>query len=76
MFFIYYGYVSPDHYDASECPTYQIKECSTTEEVVDFRKEFDEDYLHDECKNIIFRVFEGKERFLQPKKVVETYELG
>lgn len=76
MFFIYYGYVSPDNYDASEDPIYLIKECSSAEEVLAFRKEFDEDYLHDECSNIIFRVFEGKERFLQPKKVIETYELG
>jgi len=75
MFFIYYGYVSADNYDASEGPIYSIKECCTAEEVAEFRKEFDEDYLHDGCSNIIFRVFEGKERFLQPKKVIEIYEL-
>ena len=75
MFFIYYGYVSPDNYDASEGPTYVIKECATSEEVAEFRKEFDEEYFPDECSNVIFRVFEGSERFLEPKKVVETYEL-
>lgn len=76
MFFIYYGYVSPDHYNSSGGPLYKIKEVRTAEEVAAFRKEFDEDYLHDECSNIIFRVFEGEERFLRPKKVVESYELG
>ncbi len=75
MFYVYWGYCSPDNYDASEGPTYKIKECETAEEVVAFRKEFEEDYLHDECSNVIFRVFEGEERSLKPKKVVETYEL-
>lgn len=73
MFFIYYGYVSPDNYDASEGPTYLIKECQTETEVTDFKKEFEEDYLNDDCGNVIFRVFEGKERTISPKEVVTEY---
>jgi hypothetical protein len=75
MFYIYHGYCSPDNYDASDGPTYKLKEVQSPEEVVAFRLEFQED-LHDECNNIFFRVFEGKERFLQPKQVVQSYEWG
>jgi len=75
MYYVYYGYVSADNYDASEGPTYKIKECRSADEVAAFKKEFDEDYLHDECGNIIFRVFEGKERTLKPKEVIQSYEL-
>ena len=75
MFFVYYGYVSADNYDSSEGPTYCIKECKTAGEVETFKKKFDEE-VHDECSNVIFRIFEGKERFLQPKEVVTVYELG
>lgn len=74
MYFVYYGYVSPDNYDASNGPTYKIKECQSVHEVVLFKKEFEES-LHDECANIIFRVFEGSERFLAPKEVIISYEL-
>lgn len=74
MYYIYYGYVDSDTHDASEEPVYKIKECDSEEEVLSFRSEFDKE-LHDECDNIIFRVFEGKERTLVPKKIVESYEL-
>ena len=74
MFYVYYGYCSIGNCDASEGPTYLIKECSSADEVATFRREFDE-YLSKDCSNIIFRVFEGEERFLQPKKIVESYEL-
>ena len=76
MLYVYYGYCSPDNYDSSEGPTYLIKEFSSSEDVAKFRKECDIHFLSDECSNVIFRVFEGKELFLQPKKIVESYELG
>jgi len=75
MFYIYYGYVSPDNFDASEGPTYCIKEFRTVDEVLAFKKEFEEEYLHDDCSNIIFRVFDGRERTLSPEKVVTKYKL-
>ncbi len=74
MFYIYSGYVSPDHYDASEGPIYVIKNVASKEEVADFREEFQEE-IRDECSNVIFRVFEGKERQLKAKDVVTRYEL-
>lgn len=75
MFYVYYGYVSADNYDVSEGPIYKVAEFRTSDEVASFRKEFDEDYLHDECSNIIFRVFEGVERTLKPKEVIQSYDL-
>lgn len=61
MFYIYYGYVSADHYDPCDTPCYEIKEAKTEQEVIQFKKEFYEDYIHDECSNVIFRVFDGEE---------------
>jgi hypothetical protein len=74
MYYVYYGYSSPDNYD-SEDPTHEIKEFSSPSDVESFRKEFDEDYLTDECSNVIFRVFEGVERTIKPKEVVMSYRL-
>jgi hypothetical protein len=68
MFFVYHGYCGPDNYDASEGPTYKITECKTTTDVARLKRDFDEN-IHDECSNVIFRVFEGVER---RKKFVET----
>ena len=74
MFYVYYGYVSPDNYDASEGPTYKIEEFKTAEAVEHFKREFEEDYLNDDCDNVIFRVFDGVERELKPKVIVDSYE--
>ena len=74
MFYVYCGYVSPDNYDASEVPTYIMREFKTAAEVIVFKKEFD-DCLHDECSNIIFRVFEGRERNISVKEVAVAYQL-
>ncbi len=78
MFFVYYGSVGPDNYDATEGPIYQIREFATEKEVLEFRKEFYEDYENyenDDYSNEIFRIFEGKERLVQPKEIIETFEL-
>lgn len=75
MFYVYYGYISADNYDASEGACYKIKEFNNSDEVLAFKKEFDEDYIRDECCNIEFRVFEGKEKELKPKQVVTAYTL-
>ena len=72
MFFIYSGYVSVD--SDFESPNYTISKHQTAEQVVEFRKEFDEE-IDDDCANVEFRVFEGKERHLVPKKVVESFQL-
>ena len=72
MFYVYSGYVSPDNDDSSEGPTYSMKEFISKEEVVAARKEFQES-ICDDCSYVIFRVFEGIERRLVPKNVVETY---
>jgi len=59
-FYVYHGYCSPDNYDSSEGPTYGIKEAGSIEEVDAFRLEFFEN-IHDECFNVLFRIFKGQE---------------
>lgn len=73
MFFVYCGYRSPDNYD-SESPNYVLSEYDTEEQVLQAKKEFDEN-VYDECVDVIFRVFEGKERNLRPISVVEKWTL-
>lgn len=75
MFYVYYGYVSPDNCDSSENLTHKIREFRSSEEVIAFKQEFEEE-LPRECSHVAFRVFEGRERPLLPKQVVQTYELG
>lgn len=74
MFYVYSGYVNADNYDCSESPVYTVNEFRTSQEVMNFKKKFDEG-VYDECANIVFRVFEGKELKLRPKHVVTEYEL-
>ena len=74
MLYVYYGYCSSDNYDASEGPTYKIKECRTAEDVAAFKEQFDE-CIHDECINIVFRVFDGIERHLKPHETVTHWKL-
>ena len=75
MFFVYYGYVGPDNYDASEGPIYKLTKCDTKEEVIDLRKGFDSMVDREDVSNPIFRVFEGEELELIPKKVVVDYTI-
>lgn len=72
MFFVYHGYCSPDNCDASEGPTYKIRECKTADEVAAFKAEFDEG-IHDECSNVIFRVLEGTERRMKAVEKVSEW---
>jgi len=74
MYYVYHGYLSPDNYDSSDVPTYQITEFSDSDQVIVFKQLFDGD-LHDECSNVIFRIFEGVEKTLTPIEVVTDYEL-
>ena len=74
MLYVYAGYVSPDNYDASERPCYELKEFRTTGEVLSFKKEFDEN-IHSECSNVIFKVIDGRERQIVAKEVVTEYEI-
>lgn len=75
MFFVYYGYVGPDNYDASEGPIYKLAKCETEEEVIDLKKGFDSIVNEGNVSNPIFRVFEGEELELVPKKVVVDYTI-
>lgn len=74
MFFVYCGYVSPDHYDSSESPTYELHSFKDEESLLQFKKQFEEN-VHSECDNIIFRIFSGKEVFLKPVNVVTEWKL-
>lgn len=75
MFYVYHGYVSPDNYDSSERPTYQLSSFKTEQEVVKFKEEFEAD-LHDDCKKPIFRIISGKELQMEPVEKVTTWKLS
>lgn len=74
MFFVYFGYVSPDNYDSSEEPTYKLIALDSEEKVLKLKKEFEEN-IHDECGNVIFRVIKGSELSLKPVKIVTEWKL-
>lgn len=75
MFYVYHGYVSPDNYDSTERPTYQLSSFNTEQEVVEFKEEFEAE-LHDECMNPIFRVISGREMSLKPVETVTSWKLS
>lgn len=75
MYYVYHGYVSPDNYDSTNTPTYQLSEFQTEQEVIEFKEEFEAD-LHDECMNPIFRVISGKELSLEPVEKVTSWKLS
>ena len=74
-YFVYSGYIGPDHHDCSEDgPMYKITEFDTEEEVLHYKKVFDES-MTDDCSVIIFRVFRGEEKHIIPKKKIVEYKL-
>jgi hypothetical protein len=75
MFYVYYGYVSPDNCDTSDGPTYLLEEFNTEEEVIAFKEEFEEN-LNDETSHVIFRVIKGKELSVEPVEKVTTWKLS
>ena len=38
-YYVYHGYVGPDHYDASDGPLYKLEAVDTAEEVEQIRKQ-------------------------------------
>ncbi len=76
-YFVYYGYKSPDNCDASEgSGPYKFVECETESEVTKLRKEHEEAISGNrEFSHPIFRVIEGEELDIQPKKRVVSWEL-
>lgn len=75
MFYVYHGYVSPDNYDSSERPTYQLSAFHTEDDLISFKEEFEAN-LHDECMKPIFRIISGKEVSLEPVEKVTTWKLS
>ena len=76
VYFVYSGYVTPDDYDASEGPIYTLNKFFTEEQVLAFRKEFEEETCDPEyAGNVIFTVIEGVERTIKPKEKVVSFEL-
>ena len=75
MFYVYHGYVSPDNYDSTYTPTYQLSEFETEQEVIEFKEQFEAE-LHDECTNPIFRIISGKELSMEPVEKVTTWKLS
>lgn len=74
MFYVYSGYIGPDNYDQSSGPTYKLLKFKTAEEVIKFKKEFDEQ-LDEYCGHVLFTVIEGEERKVEPIKVVTEWTL-
>ncbi len=74
MYFVYYGYVVPGHYEIANGPVYSIETCATEAEVISFKAAFMET-IDSDCQDVAFRVFAGRERQVVPKKVVKTYQL-
>ena len=74
MYFVYYGYVDPDNYDASNGPVYKLVMCVTTKEVLEL-KERHEQGLDSESSNPIFRVIEGVERNVVKKETVVSWKI-
>lgn len=72
-YYVYYGYISPDNCDG-ESTTHKIEEFVTPDAVEEFYKEWLEE-LNNECSKKYFRVFHGKELFLNPKETVTKYSL-
>ena len=62
MYYVYSGYLSSDHCDCQEDgPLYQIDEFETEKEVLEFKEEFFEEEIGDDCSDVKFRVFKGEE---------------
>ena len=59
-YYVYFGCVNSDNYDASDKPVYELKEFDDIEIVREFYKEWLES-IYDECDNVIFRVISGTE---------------
>ena len=76
QYFVYSGFVGPDNYDCSEGPIYTVNEFVSKEDVLSYLQEFNEATDNVECSNLIFRVFEGVERKIQPTKKVLVVEYG
>ena len=74
MYYVYHGYVGPDNHDASEGPIFKLSQFENTEQVLAFKKEFDEG-VHGDCSHVTFRVIEGKELELVPEKTVTVWRL-
>ena len=75
MFYVYHGYVSPDNYDASESPCYELTKIENDTELDRFKREFEEK-LSNDATNIEFIVVEGVERKLVPKETVTHWILA
>ena len=75
MFYVYSGYIGVDNCELEDGPIYKVNEFDSEQEVVEYYEEFME-CVYDECAYVIFRVFEGTERLIKPKKVPTVFELS
>lgn len=73
-YWVYSGYVSADHCDSSESPTYTLMYFKCPATLAAFRKEFEEETAH-ECSNVIFTVIEGVEVEMVPEQTVTSWSL-
>lgn len=73
MFFVYSGEINCDNCDG-EAPTHSIKEFEDEGDVIEYKKEFEEEIVREDSHFVIFRIFEGKELKMKPKKIVNSWE--
>lgn len=74
MYIVYSGYLSPDSYTSYDEPVCTIRLFKNKEDVMQFRSVFEEQTRDPEIEKIIFRVFEGEERFLKAKIRITAWE--
>jgi len=70
MFFVYISYIDHKNFKYDKYPTVKLKEFSTEEELLAYKKAFDVGITY--YKEVIFRVFKGEELILE-KVPVEIY---
>ena len=72
MFYVYYGHVNADNHDIY--PTHKLRECKTNQDVFKIKKEFDE-CSHEDCSDVVFKIVDGDECKLTPRKEVTHWDL-
>lgn len=74
MYYVYHGYIGPDHCGGNDEPTHCMDEIANAREVLRLHAAHLE-CITDECTDVVFRVIEGCERSVIEAKSVVEYKL-
>lgn len=75
MYFVFYGHLTPDNWSDPEPPQWKLELLDSSEQVLALRAEWETDYPHTECRECVFRIIRGEERYLKPIEIVKSWEL-